>query len=472
VKQRSLVARLIVWQAAAMGLAWVVLTAWLVNTMSAIGNGDLDRRMYTLAQTLAEAASAAGPDAERMRQRLAVAERIFIDGVIRGIDSGVDYVATYQVWARDGRLLYRSAGAPRQAMARNDGEFAQREVEGRSYRTVAAQSSDGSVRVDVGEDGQLRWSSLWPMLRIIGLGQLLILFWVLAITWLAARGGFQPLVRLARELGRRKPGDLTQLSDAPHYRELTPIVDELNSLLARESSRLETERGFLADAAHELRTPLAAMAAQAHLVAHTADPALREAAAAELQNGIDRTSHLLSQLLTMARLESGHGGGAAETLDVAEFCRQRVAHVSALARSRGVTIALEAPDRLTANIQRTGLGSILDNLIDNAIRYTPAGGQVLVRVSAAEEGFRLEVLDDGPGIIPELRAKVFERFYRVPGSDQPGSGLGLAIVKRLVETHRASLTMSEGLGGLGIRFEIRFANRLLVPTQGIDSAGC
>ncbi len=454
---RSLVARLIAWQAVAMGLAWVALTVWLVNTMSAIGNGDLDRRMYTLAQTLAEAASAAGPDADRMRQRLAAAERIFIDGVIRGLDSGEDYVATYQVWSRDGTLLHRSAGAPRQAMARNDGEFAQREIEGRSFRTVAAQSSDGSVRVDIGEDERLRWSSLWPMLRIIGLAQLMILFWVLAITWLAARGGFRPLVALATQLGHRQPGDLTPLRDAPRYRELTPIVDELNGLLARESSRLETERGFLADAAHELRTPLAAVAAQAHLLAHTTDPAHRQIAAAELQQGIDRASHLLSQLLTMARLESGHSGGAAELLDVAEFCRRRVAQVSALARSRGVTLSLEAPERLVAQIQRAGFGSILDNLVDNAIRYTPAGGQVLVRLSGADDGFKLEVLDDGPGIAPELRAKVFERFYRVPGSEQPGSGLGLAIVKRLVDTQRATLAIVEGLRGLGIGFEIRFS---------------
>jgi signal transduction histidine kinase len=459
VKRRSLVARLIIWQAAAMGVAWVGLTAWLVSTMSAMGNGDLDRRMYTLAQTLAEAASAAGPDAERMRQRLAAAEHIFIDGVIRGLDSGEDYVATYQVWSREGTLLHRSVGAPKQAMARNDGEFAQRDVEGRSYRTVAAQSSDGSVRVDIGEDEQLRWASLWPMLRIIGLAQLLILFWVLAVTWLAARGGFRPLVALATQLGRRQPGDLTPLADEKRYRELTPIVDELNSLLARESSRLETERGFLADAAHELRTPLAAVAAQAHLVAHTADAARREAAAVELQQGIDRASHLLSQLLTMARLEAGHSGGAPEVLDVAEFGRQRVALVSALARSRGVAIALDAPESLIARIQRTALGSILDNLVDNATRYTPAGGQVLVRLSAVPEGFTLEVLDDGPGIAPELRTKVFERFYRVPGSDQPGSGLGLAIVKRFVDTQQASLAIRPGLGGHGIGFEIRFSGQ-------------
>lgn len=466
-KLRSLVARLIAWQALAMGLAWLVLTAWLVNTMSAIGNGDLDRRMYTLAQTLAEAASAAGPDADRMRLRLAAAERIFIDGVIRGLDSGEDYVATYQVWSRDGTLLHRSAGAPREAMARRDGEFAQREFAGRSMRTVAAQSSDGSVRVDIGEGDDLRWSSLWPMLRIIGLAQLMILFWVLAVTWLAARGGFRPLVALATQLGRRTPGDLTPVQEAPRYRELTPIVDELNALLARESSRLETERGFLADAAHELRTPLAALAAQGHLLAHATDPALRQTVAAELQQGIDRASHLLSQLITMARLESGHTGGPAEAMDVAEFCRQRVAQVSALARSRGVTLALEAPERLPAQMQRAGFGSILDNLVDNAIRYTPAGGQVLVRVSIAGEGFQLEVLDDGPGIAPELRTKVFERFYRVPGSDQPGSGLGLAIVKRIVDTQQARLEVVDGLGGMGIGFEIRFA----CPSTGSPMKG-
>lgn len=453
---RSLVARLIVWQVAAMVVAWLMLTAWLVASMSAVGNGDLDRRMYTLAQTLAEAASAAGPDADRMRQRLSAAERIFIEGVIRGLDSGGDYVATYQVWSTDGRLLHRSRGAPEQAMARNDGEFAQRDLEGRPFRTVAAQSSDGSIRVDIAEDIQQRWMSLWPMLRIIGTGQCLILLWVVVVTWLAARGGFRPLVALAAQLSQRKPGELAPVADTPRFRELSPIVDELNGLLAREAARLETERGFLADAAHELRTPLAAVAAQAHLLASTAEPQTRTVAAAELQQGIDRVSHLLTQLLTMARLESGHPAGPAEQLDLAELCRKRIAAVSALARTRGVQLELEAPERMLVHLQRSSFASILDNLVDNAIRYATTGGQVLVRLAGIPDGFKLEVLDDGPGIAADQRAKVFERFYRLPGSDQPGSGLGLAIVKRLVESQRARLTMVEGLGGRGIGFEIFF----------------
>jgi signal transduction histidine kinase len=455
-KLRSLVARLIFWQVAAMVVAWLMLTGWLVASMSAVGNGDLDRRMYTLAQTLAEAASAAGPDAVQMRQRLSAAERIFIEGVIRGLDSGGDYVATYQVWSADGRLLHRSSDAPEQAMARNDGEFAQLNLEGRTFRTVAAQSSDGSIRVDMAEDLQQRWFSLWPMLRIIGIGQLLILLWVVVVTWLAARGGFRPLVALAVQLGQRKPGELAPLDDTPRFRELSPIVDELNGLLVREAARLETERGFLADAAHELRTPLAAVAAQAHLLATTIEPRLRTLAAAELQQGIDRVSHLLTQLLTMARLESGHPGGPAELLDLAELCRKRIAALSPLARTRAVQLELDAPERMPVQLQRSSFTSILDNLVDNAIRYAAPGGQVLVRLAASVNGFKLEVLDDGPGIAVDQRAKIFERFYRLPGSNQAGSGLGLAIVKRLVESQRATLAMVGGLGGRGIGFEICF----------------
>jgi signal transduction histidine kinase len=310
--------------------------------------------------------------------------------------------------------------------------------------------------VDIAEDIQQRWLSLWPMLRIIGTGQLLILLWVVVVTWLAARGGLRPLVALAAQLGERKPGELAPVADTPRFRELNPIVDELNGLLAREAARLETERGFLADAAHELRTPLAAVAAQAHLLATTAEPQMRTAAAAELQQGIDRVSHLLTQLLTIARLESGHPGGPAEALDLAELCRQRIAAVSALARTRGVQLQLEAPELMVVQLQRSSFASILDNLVDNAIRYAATGGQVLVRLAGIPNGFKLEVLDDGPGIAADQRAKVFERFYRLPGSDQPGSGLGLAIVKRLVESQRARLAMVEGLGGRGIGFEIFF----------------
>jgi signal transduction histidine kinase len=309
------------------------------------------------------------------------------------------------------------------------------------------------------------------MLSIIGIGQLLILVWVLVVTWLAARGGFQPLVALAAQLGTRKPGELAPVVDTQRYRELSPIVDELNGLLAREAARLETERGFLADAAHELRTPLAAVAAQAHLLATTAEPQMRTVAATELQHGIDRVSHLLTQLLTIARLESGHPGGPAELLDVAELCRKRIAALSALARIRGVQLQLEAPERMLVHLQRSSFASILDNLVDNAIRYAATGGQVLVRLAGNPNGFKLEVLDDGPGIAADQRAKVFERFYRLPGSDQPGSGLGLAIVKRLVESQRATLALVEGLCGRGIGFEIYFgAQSALTTTASFKAA--
>ncbi|MDE2146302.1 MAG: two-component sensor histidine kinase [Burkholderiales bacterium] len=450
----SLVRRLIAWQVGAMVVAWLGLSAFILSRMLASGDGDLDRRIGFLAQSLAEAASAAHGDPVELRRRLHQAEHIFVDGVMAELDAAAGYVPVYQVWSRRGELLYASPAAPAQALSTRASGLGRLRVGGHELRTVAATSEDGLVRVALAERTDDRLAENLPLLRTIALAQLSILGWSLLVMWLAARRGFRPLVELARGIARRAPGDLAPLATDRLYLETAPIVREINGLLAREARRLEVERGFLADAAHELRTPLAAISAQAHLLARAEAPPERQAALDELEQGVERVSHLLSQLLDIARLDAGPVGGAREALDLAELCRQRMAVLTQRARRRAVALELEAPEQLRAQASRSGFLSLLDNLVDNAIRYTQAGGRVAVGLQAEGAEVVLLVRDDGPGIALADRERVFERFVRLGPSAEPGTGLGLAIVRRVVDSQSASLRFVEGLSGRGVGFRV------------------
>ncbi|MBG6219660.1 MULTISPECIES: ATP-binding protein [unclassified Janthinobacterium] len=459
IKHPSLLRRLVLWQAGAMVVAWLVLSIWIIAGMMTFGKGDLDQRMKTFASILAETASAsggakAGDDAE-LRRRLAAAERIFIEGLMNGMNAMDGPAPLYQVWSSDMKLLHASAGAAAIAMPTRGAQFSEIEFAGHRYRAVQVTSSDASTLVTMTERAGRRFSApLIKVVKVIGLSQLLILLWCLLVTSLAGWRGFKPIKALAQQLADRSVGDLSPLHAERLYSETAPVVQEVNALLAREALRLESERGFLSDAAHELRTPLAAINAQAHLLANTADPATRAVAVDELEQGMDRVSHLLEQLLTVARLEATTIPSPRETLDLAELCRQRLAPLSRLARLRAIELTLDSPGHLIASVQRAGFISILENLVDNAIRYTPSGGDVKVCLISHGRELELQVRDDGPGIAPEDRERVFERFVRLPGQVERGSGLGLSIVRRIVKAEGSTLQFIEGLSGRGIGFAV------------------
>ena len=449
-KPRSLIGTLIRWQTLTMGAAWLGLALWLTNTMTQLENGDLDRRMTYFAQILAETATSdTAPEA--LAHRLQAVERIFVQGVIETLDNAERYDAHYQVFDQRENLLYRSAGAPASPYI---GQAGVHEVtlDGHSARVARVTSSDGRITVVLAESVQARRASILPMLKIIGGGQFLIFLVCVAVMWWSARRGLAPLRELAQAVSDRKPGDLRPIEPGGAFREVTPVVSAMNALLQREGERLELERGFLADAAHELRTPLAAIGAQAHLLLHAAGDEGRSAAARQLEDGLARVSHLLSQLLTIARIEAGRSSGTRESLDVAELVRVRVASFAARARLRSIALELVAPETLVFSVDRAGFNSVVDNLIDNAIRYAPAGGSVDVSLTIDGGGLRFAVRDNGPGIPDAYVEKVFERFYRIPGNPESGSGLGLAIVQKVASAHDATVQLVRGIDqrGLGV----------------------
>ncbi len=281
---------------------------------------------------------------------------------------------------------------------------------------------------------------------------------VLVPVWLSVRNGLAPLRRLADVIAHRPVDDLGPVRFEARHRELKPLVFALDSLLLRLRHKLDRERAFVQDAAHEVRTPLAVISAQAHVMARAEDAATRAVAQQHLDQAIARTSHLAQQLLDLAALDDGQRPALSD-LDIAQWLRQILAQRAPDAMARQIELALEAPDQMRRTVDLPALESIAHNLIDNAVRYGRAGGQVLV--SIADHGFAggwaLSVRDDGPGVAADARQHLFERFYRGAGHEATGSGLGLAIVRQAALTLGAAVSITEGLEGRGIGFTVVFA---------------
>lgn len=279
--------------------------------------------------------------------------------------------------------------------------------------------------------------------------------------WLAVRTGMRPLRRFTRRIREMDAGQaLEPLGMDLRYAELRPLGQAFDTLLLRLRERLQREQAFVHDAAHELRTPLAVIAAQAHVLAHAPAPEMRAEAAAAMSTAIARSAHLSQQLLDLAALD-GRPSEPPDVVDLSSLSAQLLAAQVGLARSRDIALSLDAPDQLPVRLDRAAFQSILQNLLDNALRYVHEGSRIEIELDPiASDGLRLVVADDGPGIDAQDRAKIFDRFWRGSGHDQPGSGLGLAIVRQAATRLGGHISVGTGLDGRGLRFE------LTVPASG------
>lgn len=325
------------------------------------------------------------------------------------------------------------------------------QIEGRPYELYEARGPRWTLRIANPvrtTDRFLSYNASYILEHL-----LLALPFVVLPVWWSVRSGLRPLALFARALRSRRQDDLSPLGHPVRHRELLPVADALDGLLAQLRHKLERERAFVQDAAHEIRTPLAVVGTQAHVLAHASDPAERQRALSLLEQAIARASHVAQQLLMLATLE-GDAREAPRRIDVAQSVRGLLAQLAPLAMARGMDLSLEAPDELWATVDEPALASIVGNLVDNAIRYGREGGSVVVRLSREDGPLRLHVRDDGPGIAPAERERVFERFYRAAGQQASGSGLGLAIVRQAAMRAGGSVAFCEGLAGQGVGFAL------------------
>jgi two-component system sensor histidine kinase QseC len=288
------------------------------------------------------------------------------------------------------------------------------------------------------------------------------------LLWLAIRGGLRPLLGLRTELARRDPDNLAPLDGTRAPREALPLIDQLNRLFERIRRSLERERRFTADAAHELRTPVAAIKAQAQVARLAGSDQARAHALDQVLAGADRAGRLVDQLLTLARLDAVDLRSLAPH-PLREIAAQVLADLAPDALSRGVTLELAEGTELQVRCEPGLIGVLLRNLVHNAVTHAPAG---TVHVTVRPEAGRalLSVTDAGPGIPHQERDKVLQRFHRLESAPPGGSGLGLSIVQRIAELHGATLNLGEGRNGHGLQVKITFplvqsaaSNRLPAP---------
>ena len=367
-----------------------------------------------------------------------------------------DLPLEFQVGLADGTVLSRTENAPDTPLTATPG-YAEIDVGGEGWRTLTVESANRAYLVQLSLPSDIRDHEALEIASRMLLPFGLMLPLMIGLIYFSVRRGLKPLDDLANGVAARSPENLAALEAGAAPAEAQPLVGALNRLLARVSEALDNERRFTADAAHELRTPLAALKIHAQVAMAGEMPAQTRAALEKMQQGVDRTTRLVEQLLRLARLDPLEHVAAPQSVDLAVLAAIAVDEAASAARSGSQSLTVQADSSAgTVNGDPDLLGAALRNLIDNALRYTPPGGHVMVTAGRRDGKPQLAVTDDGPGVPAAELPHLAERFYRGSDPGAEGSGLGLAIVHRIAELHGARLEL-ENLPGGG------FAARLQWP---------
>jgi len=358
------------------------------------------------------------------------------------------------VW-RDGKLVYKSPDTPSGIRSAGPEQMEIVYIKGQPWRSRSL--AEGATRVTVLELG-----GPWQFFVTINsrgyylLPLLISLPFLLLPAWLSIRLAMRPWRKVAQEVAARGPQDLRPLTFKPPHGELAALVDNINALLQRVDASAARERSFIADATHELRTPLAAMRVNVEALQSQAHAPHQQELLDGILNSGNRAARLVGQLLQLTRSEVQAETGRLplpQALD--SLLQDRLAALSGLAQAGGIELELQASVSLSVAGQRESLVSLIDNLVENAIKYSPRGSSVTVSLHAERGQAVLHVADQGPGIPPALYARVFDRFFRAPQQLQPGSGLGLAIVASVVQQHGGTIQLHRASGGQGLLVEVR-----------------
>jgi signal transduction histidine kinase len=455
--QPSLVRRLMLAQMGTAALLWLALAGWAAMELSSQASENDLEQMRLGAHLVLPLAATLESQPELLRQSL---QRI--DDFQRSMVAPDNALHALQLprlylW-RNGQLVYRSSDAQADFKLETTGAMVNVMVNGLPWQSYAEDSVDKQWRfaavtpASVEALGLSPWSRAWLVTPL-----LISLPLLLMPAWLSVRFALRPWLRVSSEIASRGPDDLSPLQFTPKHRELSPLTRAVNQLLDRLRLSRERERSFIADAAHELRTPIAAMQVNAE--------ALNErklgAEDRELLDGLlrsnARAARLVVQLLALTRSDAAPSHRALTLIDIGALVQDALATLASVAKTKGIELDLESQPGSLVQGDEEALRMLVDNLVGNAIKYSPAGSTVRVRVRREHGTVQLRMSDEGPGIPPELRERVFDRFYRAPAQDQPGSGLGLAIAKAVADRHGASLELADGPDHQGLQVTLRFA---------------
>jgi two-component system, OmpR family, sensor histidine kinase QseC len=280
------------------------------------------------------------------------------------------------------------------------------------------------------------------------------------LIWIIVGRGLNILQRVTNEVQQRAPGYLKPVDIEQVPVEIKPLITELNKLFARLHQAFERDKRFAADAAHELRTPLAALKAHAQIAVKSASDAEKEDALQKVITGVDRSTHIMQQLLTMSRMVPEAEMDRSSDVNLATQCKEVISELVPDALAKHSEIELIAPEEIsTLKGNPTAISILIRNLVDNAIRYSPANSLIQVILKETTDKINLMVIDNGPGIPKNLRGRVFERFFRILGTNSAGSGLGLGIVQQIAELHNAKVELSTPENGQGLKVTVGFTKQ-------------
>jgi len=383
-----------------------------------------------------------------------------------GSDLGMPDRVLYTVTDSEGRKLAGNGNTLRPLSYRRDREgplFSNGEREGQKTRMVSLTfpSGRGILQLHVSETTQQRQALIRGILANIVIPQLLLTLIAVAVVWYGLKQGLRPLDRLRNDVLNRRRDDLSQLDGSKAPAEVRPLIDAVNDLLERLKQVMAAQQRFVADAAHQLRTPFAGLKTQSELALRSDDTERKQHALKHIHTSTQHGIRLVNQLLALARNEpGGQSTDSFATLNLNQLAQECTVNWVQMALEKYIDLGFEGtPGKAEIQGDANSLMEMLNNLIDNAIRYTPEGGNITVRVEETSLGAELSVEDNGPGIEPQHRERVFERFYRILGSGQSGSGLGLSIVAEVAKRHGAELKLDSGSNGTGTKISLRFPPR-------------
>ncbi|MDM0073378.1 ATP-binding protein [Variovorax sp. J2P1-59] len=373
-------------------------------------------------------------------------------GGIGAGDENFEFIV--QVWTLDGIRIFESAAQaalPQRAVL----GFSNVEARGTTYRVFSLQT--GALVIQVAQDMAARRRMAGTLaLRTVGPIALAAPLLMLVVWWVVSFS-LAPVARVRSQVAARQADDLSPLSESDLPEEVRPLVHELNLLFARVQRAFDAQKHFVADAAHELRSPLAALKLQVQGLQRAPDEPTRELAVARLTAGIDRATRLVEQMLALARHEgSAMAGARPESVSLPEVARLAISDVVSTAQARRIDIGVVRADPVEVPGQGEALRTLLRNLLDNAVKYSPDGGRVDVGIISGTGGIELSVDDSGPGLPASERERVLDRFYRSGEPQAPGSGLGLAIVKSIADLHGATVSLDRSASLGGLRVAVRF----------------
>lgn len=351
----------------------------------------------------------------------------------------------FQIWTNENKLALRSANAPTiEPLTDKEYGYDDRTVLGHRWRVFSLPDDNSTIVVQVGQRYDIRQELITNVTTQTLLPIIIVLPLLTVIIWLGIGRAMAPLIKLARQVEIRAPNHLQPVDIQGVPKEAKPLVNSLNNLFGRLEMAFDGERRFTSDAAHELRTPLAGLKAQAQVALKSQNVQNREKALNLVVKGVDHATHLVQQLLTLARLDPENGIAEYEDVNLSNVTGEMLANLIPYAESKGINLSFNdngdnAPKMIKGNAD--ALTILIRNLVDNAIRYTPQDGTIEVSIFRDENLCVLRVADSGPGIPPNDREQVFKRFYRRLGTQASGSGLGLSIVSRIAELHHAYLRL-------------------------------